>query len=188
MGAQSDCRGCSFATNLLMINFLFTMCWIANGAFIHFSEIYALWTIWLVVYHNPRLISTCVCNKCSSEFFLQSHWDGLGLTIWWLNLLPEPLTNLYLCYIIMLMCGGCPIWGEQRIAGWEPFTATPKGDRRTVAWTKLDAVLGIFPALVSILFVLIHQNYYSWRCLSSCPTIEFCSTLFFLCNHNIHFV
>lgn len=48
------------------------------------------------------------------------------------------------------MCGGCPIWGKQRIAGWEPFTTAPKGDRRTVAWTKLDAGLGIFPALVSI--------------------------------------
>ena len=87
----------------------------------------------------------------------------------------------------MLMCGGCPIWGKQRIAGWEPFTTTPKGDRRTVAWTKLDAGLGIFPALVSIFFVSIYQNCYSWRCLSSCLTIEFCLTLNFLCYHIIHF-
>ncbi|KAG0593955.1 hypothetical protein M758_UG035000 [Ceratodon purpureus] len=32
-------------------------------------------------------------------------------------------------------------WQVWRITGWEPFTTSPKGDRRTVAWNKLDTVL-----------------------------------------------
>ena len=99
----------------------------------------------------------------------------------------QSLSLIYIKLYNYAVVWWCPIWGKQRIAGWEPFTATPKGDRRTVAWTKLDAGLGIFPALISIFLVLIHRNCYLWRCLSSCLTIEFCSTLFFLCNHNIHF-
>ncbi|XP_073389155.1 membralin-like protein At1g60995 isoform X2 [Physcomitrium patens] len=33
------------------------------------------------------------------------------------------------------------LWQVWRITGWEPFTTTPKSDRRTVAWNKLDSVL-----------------------------------------------
>ncbi|KAL3700682.1 hypothetical protein R1sor_018704 [Riccia sorocarpa] len=33
------------------------------------------------------------------------------------------------------------IWQLWRVAGWEPFTASPKGDRRSVAWNKLDSVI-----------------------------------------------
>ncbi|CAM6105163.1 unnamed protein product [Calypogeia fissa] len=32
-------------------------------------------------------------------------------------------------------------WQVWRITGWEPFAASPKGDRRSVAWNKLDSVL-----------------------------------------------
>ncbi|KAJ7528547.1 hypothetical protein O6H91_15G007700 [Diphasiastrum complanatum] len=32
-------------------------------------------------------------------------------------------------------------WQVWRIAGWEPFTATPKGERRAVAWNKLDSMV-----------------------------------------------
>ncbi|BBM98228.1 hypothetical protein MPTK1_1g11860 [Marchantia polymorpha subsp. ruderalis] len=32
-------------------------------------------------------------------------------------------------------------WQIWRVAGWEPFTASPKGDRRSVAWNKLDSVI-----------------------------------------------
>lgn len=51
------------------------------------------------------------------------------------------------------MCGD-QNWGEQRITGWEPFTTTPKLDRRTVTWNKLDSVLGIRQFLSSYLSIV----------------------------------
>lgn len=65
-------------------------------------------------------------------------------------------------------------WREQRITGWEPFTTTPKLDRRTVAWNKLDSVPGMLHFLFPIFSVQpiflssFHMPCHMFRVLSRC--------------------